>query len=249
MAEGAVVVPLRPEADASTVHVDGAIRGLARHAGIADAVLAWWSGSGDADAARLVLVEAGALERTPWRDVDGTPSGRIQASAGEAIPLADGAAATAAWQAGAVLGQVGWMAEGLGLARAALDLTAEYLRTRQQFGQPLARFQVLAHRMADLLLEWELAQSLVWAAAMDPDGAGDGPARADTGAGRVLAAQVKMHRLLRRVGQETIQLHGGIGMTDAYALAQLVRRMLAIELALGSADAALARYAALARDD
>jgi alkylation response protein AidB-like acyl-CoA dehydrogenase len=86
---------------------------------------------------------------------------------------------------------------------------------------------------------------------MDPDGAGEGEraARADTGTGRVLAAQVKMHRLLRRVGQETIQLHGGIGMTDAYALAQLVRRMLAIELALGSADAALARYAALARDD
>jgi len=109
---------------------------------------------------------------------------------------------------------------------------AEYLRTRKQFGQPIGRFQALAHRMADLLTQCEQAQSLAWAAAMKLD-----PHTVD-------AAQVISHRAFRAIGQQAVQLHGGIGMTDEYAVSHYVKRLLAIELELGDVDTALARFAA-----
>jgi alkylation response protein AidB-like acyl-CoA dehydrogenase len=113
-----------------------------------------------------------------------------------------------------------------------LDMTAEYLRTRKQFGQPIGRFQALAHRMADLITQCEQAQSLAWAAAMKLD-----PRTVD-------AAQVLCHRTFRAIGQQAVQLHGGIGMTDEYAVSHYVKRLLAIELELGDVDTALARFAA-----
>jgi alkylation response protein AidB-like acyl-CoA dehydrogenase len=132
--------------------------------------------------------------------------------------------------------RLGRIAEGVGLARTVLDTTAEYLRTRRQFGQPLGRFQALAHRMADLAIRHEQAQSLLLAAAMRLDAA--------DGAHHLDAAQVMAHRALRSIGQEAIQLHGGIGMTDELAVSHYVKRLLAIEIELGDADSALARFAA-----
>jgi alkylation response protein AidB-like acyl-CoA dehydrogenase len=117
-----------------------------------------------------------------------------------------------------------------------LDLTADYLRTRKQFGQPIGRFQALAHRMADLAIRHEMAQSLLLAAAMKLDG--------PEGARALDAAQVMAHRALRSIGQEAVQLHGGIGMTDEYAVSHYVKRLLAIEIELGDVDTALARFAA-----
>jgi alkylation response protein AidB-like acyl-CoA dehydrogenase len=145
---------------------------------------------------------------------------------------ATGEAARSAWQAGTIAARVGRFAEGVGLARVVLDMTAEYLRTRKQFGQPIGRFQALAHRMADLLTQCEQAQSLAWAAAMKLD-----PRTVD-------AAQVVAHRAFRAIGQQAVQLHGGIGMTDEYAVSHYVKRLLAIELELGDVDTALARFAA-----
>jgi alkylation response protein AidB-like acyl-CoA dehydrogenase len=81
----------------------------------------------------------------------------------------------------------------------------------------------------------EQYQSLMLAAAM----------RADA---RTLdAAQVLAHRALRRIAQEAMQLHGGIGVTDEYVLAHYVKRMLAVELELGDVETALARFAAMVR--
>jgi alkylation response protein AidB-like acyl-CoA dehydrogenase len=92
--------------------------------------------------------------------------------------------------------------------------------------------------MADLAIRHEQAQSLLLAAAMRLD--------AD-GGGRLLdAAQVMAHRALRAIGQEAIQLHGGIGMTDELAVSHHVKRLLAIEIELGDADTVIARFAAAA---
>jgi alkylation response protein AidB-like acyl-CoA dehydrogenase len=132
--------------------------------------------------------------------------------------------------------RIGRIAEGLGLARTVLDATAEYLRTRKQFGQPIGRFQALAHRMADLAIAFEQAQSLLLAAAMRVD--------ATEGNRALDAAEVMAHRALRRIGQEAIQMHGGIGMTDEFAISHYVKRLLAIELELGDVDTVLARFAA-----
>lgn len=215
-----IVVPL---ADAQSQ--GGRVKGSAAHASYAEAVLALVDG-------KLLLAPAKALTRRNYRQFDGSAAAEVEFSAGDAVTAATGDAARNAWQAGTIAARVGRFAEGVGLARVVLDITAEYLRTRKQFGQPIGRFQALAHRMADLLTQCEQAQSLAWAAAMKLD------------ARTVDAAQVVAHRAFRTIGQQAVQLHGGIGMTDEYAVSHYVKRLLAIELELGDVDTALARFAA-----
>ena len=209
----------------------GELRGTAPHASYANAVLF-------ADGPRLHLLPLANAQRRGWRQFEGSAAAEITAPFAGAVTIAQGAAAVAAWRAAEDVARVGRVAEGIGLARAVLDLTAEYLRTRKQFGQPIGRFQALAHRMADLAIRHEQAQSLLLAAAMRLDAA-DGARLLD-------AAQVMAHRALRSIGQEAIQLHGGIGMTDELAVSHHVKRLLAIEVELGDADTALARFAATA---
>lgn len=215
-----IVVPLR---DASAR--GGRIQASAAHAGYADALLAVADGA-------LWLVTADRTERRPYRQFDGTAAAEVEFGLGQATELARGEAARSAWEAALAAARVGRIAEGVGLARAVLEITTEYLRTRKQFGQPIGRFQALAHRMADLLTLLEQAQSLALAAAMKLD------------ARTVDAAQVMAHRAFRTIGQQAIQLHGGIGMTDELAVSHYVKRLLAIELELGDADTTLARFAA-----
>ena len=215
-----IVVPL---ADAQA---QGArTRGLAAHASYADGVLVLVDG-------KLLLAPAKATKRRNYRQFDGSAAAEVEFAAADAIALGSGDVAQAAWQAGRTAARVGRFAEGVGLSRTVLDSTAEYLRTRKQFGQPIGRFQALAHRMADLLTQCEQAQSLTWAAAMKLD------------ARTVDAAQVIAHRAFRSIGQQAVQLHGGIGMTDEYAVSHYVKRLLAIELELGDVDTALTRFAA-----
>jgi hypothetical protein len=221
-----IIVPLMD------VQIVGAeVRGSAPHASYADVVLFAHGGL-------LYLLPAATTERRGWRQFDGTAAAEVCGLIDGATPIAEGEAAAAAWRTARDVARVGRIAEGVGLARTVLDLTAEYLRTRKQFGQPIGRFQALAHRMADLAIRHEQAQSLLLAAAMRLDAA-DGARTLD-------ATQVMAHRAFRSIGQEAIQLHGGIGMTDELALSHYVKRLLAIEIELGDADTALARFAAAA---
>lgn len=223
LADGSrVVVPL---ADAQVV--DGKASGTAAHASYANAFLLL-------NAERLLLLPAAVTRRRGWRQFDGNAAGQVDGLLADAVTLANGEAAVIAWHAGLDVARVGRIAEGVGMARTVLDITAEYLRTRKQFGQPIGRFQALAHRMADLAIQFEQAQSLMLAAAMKV-GAADGARTLD-------AAQVTAHRALRTIGQQAIQLHGGIGMTDELAVSHYVKRLLAIELELGDADTTLTRF-------
>jgi alkylation response protein AidB-like acyl-CoA dehydrogenase len=217
-----IVVPL---ADARVSA--GAVHGTAAYAGVADTAL---FANGD----RLCLLPLADAERNGWRQFDGTTAAHVVCSLEPEVVLARGPACAQAMALARDVARIGRIAEGVGLARAVLDLTAEYLRTRRQFGQPIGRFQALAHRMADLAIRYEQAQSLLLVAAMRL-GAADGARALD-------AAQVIAHRALRSIGQEAIQMHGGIGMTDEYAVSHYVKRLLAIEIELGDADTALARF-------
>ena len=221
-----IVVPL---ADARVAA--GTVRGSAAHASYATAALF-------ANGERLCLLPLKEAERRGWRQFDGTAAAEVICSLEAAVVLTKGAAAAECLCAARDVARLGRIAEGVGLARTVLDTTAEYLRTRRQFGQPIGRFQALAHRMADLAIAFEQAQSLLLAAAMKLD--------APDGARALDAAQVMAHRALRAIGQEAIQLHGGIGMTDELAVSHYVKRLLAIEVELGDADTALARFAATA---
>lgn len=128
-------------------------------------------------------------------------------------------------------------AEALGAMAAATDATVAYLKTRKQFGVPLAAFQTLTHRAADLYIALELARSTVQFAAISVDA---DPADSAS----VSRAKVVIGRTGRLVGQEAIQLHGGIAMTAEYSVGHLTSRLTAIEHTFGDTRQHLASLAA-----
>lgn len=131
-------------------------------------------------------------------------------------------------------------AEAVGAMDCARDATLEYLRTRRQFGTPIGSFQALQHRMADVLLEIEQARSAVINAAA----ALDHPDRA-TRERALSAAKYTIGRIGTLVAEESIQLHGGIGMTWELPLAHYAKRLVMIDHQLGDEDHHLRRYIAL----
>lgn len=132
-------------------------------------------------------------------------------------------------------------AEALGAMDVAKEYTLEYLRTRKQFGLPIGSFQALQHRMADLLLEVEQARSAVINAAAQLDAPRAVRERA------LAAAKVSIGRIGTLVAEESIQLHGGIGMTWELPLSHYAKRLVMIDHQLGDEDHHLARYIALSK--
>ncbi len=128
-------------------------------------------------------------------------------------------------------------AEALGAMESALTLTVEYLKTRKQFGVPLASFQTLTQRAADLYVHLELARSVVQFAAM---ALAENPGDTDL----VSRTKVIVGKSGRLIGQEAIQLHGGIGVTAEYAVGHLTARLTAIEHSYGDTRTHLGRLAA-----
>ncbi|MFT3859495.1 MAG: acyl-CoA dehydrogenase family protein [Aquabacterium sp.] len=131
-------------------------------------------------------------------------------------------------------------AEALVAMVVAKQATIDYLQTRRQFGVPIGSFQALQHRMADLLLEVEQARSAVInaAAALDGD---DRVARERA----LSAAKVSIGRIGTQVAEESIQLHGGIGMTWELPLSHYAKRLVMIDHQLGDEDHHLQRFIAL----
>ncbi|EER61185.1 acyl-CoA dehydrogenase domain protein [Acidovorax delafieldii 2AN] len=133
-------------------------------------------------------------------------------------------------------------AESLGAMDVAKQSTLEYLQTRKQFGVPIGSFQALQHRMADLLLEVEQARSAVINAADAIDNA-TGPAREKA----LSAAKYTVGYVGTKVAQESIQMHGGIGMTWELPLAHYAKRLVMIDHQFGDEDHHLERFIALGR--
>jgi pimeloyl-CoA dehydrogenase small subunit len=122
-------------------------------------------------------------------------------------------------------------AEAVGGMAALHELTVEYLKTRKQFGQPIGSFQVLQHRAVDMLTAVEQARSMAYFATMM---AAEPEPRERRKA--MSAAKVQIGRSARLVGQEAIQLHGGIGMTMEYKAGHYFKRLTMIDMAFGDAD-------------
>lgn len=133
-------------------------------------------------------------------------------------------------------------AEAVGLMGSMHEMTLEYIKLRTQFGVPIGSFQALQHRMAEVFMEVELARSMALRAAMTLANEPAAHARARAAS----AAKYQIARSGRFVGQNAIQLHGAIGMTQEYKVGHYFKRMTAIERILGDADYHLARYGALA---
>ena len=140
-------------------------------------------------------------------------------------------------------GAVAVCAEAVGAMDAALWITRDYLRTRQQFGTAIGNFQALQHRMADMLIETELSRSILYQA-LAALSQGNPRARALG----VSAAKVKIADAAAIVGGQAIQLHGGIGVTEEHMIGHYYRRLYVIARSFGTADTHLERYCALAFD-
>lgn len=129
--------------------------------------------------------------------------------------------------------------EAVGIMQALNAATLEHVRTRRQFGAPLASFQVIQHRMADMAVAAEQADAITTLAA-----ARIGHAPAAERLRLVSAAKALVCQQARHVGQQAVQLHGGMGLTDELATAHLFKRLSLIGQTFGDADHHLARFAA-----
>jgi alkylation response protein AidB-like acyl-CoA dehydrogenase len=132
-------------------------------------------------------------------------------------------------------------AEALGLCSFMLEATVEYTKQREQFGVPLSSFQALRHRMAEMYVELELLRSMAYFAAMTLEGERDARMRKRG----VSAAKAQVAKSGRFIGQQTIQLHGGIGMSEEYRVGHYFKRMTLVERSLGDRSYHLQRFAAL----
>jgi pimeloyl-CoA dehydrogenase small subunit len=159
------------------------------------------------------------------------PTGDVLGEAGAALPAIDHVVDEAI---------AALCAEAVGTMQAMHELTLEYLKTRQQFGRPIGQFQVLQHRSVDMLVALEQARSMAMFAAVM---AGEQDATERRRA--MAAAKVQIGRSGRHIGQEAIQLHGGIGMTMEYNVGHYFKRMTMIDMLFGDADTHLATLAHL----
>jgi alkylation response protein AidB-like acyl-CoA dehydrogenase len=129
------------------------------------------------------------------------------------------------------------VAEALGAMEAVMAQTAEHLRNRKQFGQPLASFQALQHRMAEMFVEVQETRSALYHALAHLEA----PAVQRNAA--VSSAKVVASEAGRVVGGQGIQLHGGVGMTDEYQVGHFFKRLLVLEKSWGDVDFHLDRIA------
>lgn len=134
-------------------------------------------------------------------------------------------------------------AEACGAMKVAQTMTVEYSRQRKQFGTPIGKFQVLQHKMVDMFMEAEQSVSMTYMATLKLDE--DDVTRKKAAS----AAKVRIGQAGRFVGQNAIQIHGGNGMTDEYAIGHYFKRLTIIDSELGNVDHHLKRYTDLSAAD
>ncbi|MET8424205.1 acyl-CoA dehydrogenase family protein [Nocardia sp. NPDC004860] len=174
----------------------------------------------------LIAADAEGVTSTPYRTFDERRGAQLEFASAAAELLGDGGDAQPVVDAVEVAAQASLCAESLGAMEEALRLTAEYLRTRKQFGVTLSKFQTLTQRAANMYVSLELARSMsLYATAAVADGSADRVA--------VSRARLQVGRSARHIGQESIQMHGGIGITTEYPVSHYVARLTAIARTLG----------------
>jgi alkylation response protein AidB-like acyl-CoA dehydrogenase len=218
------------------------------HAGAADSLLvsARTSGeAGDAQGVSLFLVPrvSPGLVLDAYPTIDGQRAADVYL---EGVELPAGSrlgaegAALAPIEAALDIGLAALCADAVGVMQALVDATVEYVRTRQQFGQPIGRFQALQHRIADMVIHLEQARSMSYLAALRCTDEDVLERRRALSAAKAVIGQAG-----RFVGQQAVQLHGGMGMTDELKVSHWFKRLTAAQLMFGDSDVHLQRFAAL----
>jgi pimeloyl-CoA dehydrogenase small subunit len=233
--------------DGADYVIDGA-KSLVIHGDCADKLIVSARLSGarsDRDGIGLFVVDAaaGGVSRRGYPTVDGLRAAEVTLSGvrvggddvvgepGRALPLIAQAVDA---------GVAALAAEAVGAMAAMHEVTVEYLKTRKQFGVPIGTFQVLQHRAAEMLIALEQARSMAFFAAMMADEVDPIERRK-----AIAAVKVQIGRSGRFIGQQAIQLHGGIGMTMEYTVGHHFKRVTMIDTLFGDADHHLAELARL----
>ena len=229
--------------------LDGA-KSVVVHGDNADRLIVSARSSGerdDPDGISLFVVDANAngVARRSYPLRDGTRAAEISLSGvevgaddllgepGRALPVVEHVVET---------GIAAVAAEAVGAMEAMQAMTLEYLKTRQQFGKPIGQNQALQHRSAEMLIALEQGRSMAMLAAMMVD-----EADAQERAHNISMAKVGVGQAARFVSQNAIQLHGGIGMTEEYAVGHYFRRCMVIEHLFGDTTHHLSRIAGRVR--
>ena len=129
--------------------------------------------------------------------------------------------------------------EAVGAMKVLLDATVEYAKTRKQFGVPIGKFQVLQHRMVDMFMNMEQTASITLMVTLKLDESDVERKKAAS------AAKVQLGKAGRFVGQQAVQIHGGMGMTDELNVGHYFKRLTMLDTLYGNIDHHLKRYAAL----
>jgi alkylation response protein AidB-like acyl-CoA dehydrogenase len=226
-------------------------KAVVMHAGAADSLLVSARVSGEPKDAKGISLfriprDAKGLKLDLYPTIDGqraadvylqgveVPAGNRLGAEGGALPMIEAALD---------IGLAALCAEAVGVMQALVDATVTYVQSRQQFGVPIGRFQALQHRIADMLIHLEQARSMSYLAALRCMSANVPERRRALSAAKAVVGQSA-----RFVGQQAVQLHGGMGMTDELIVSHWFKRLTAAELMFGDSDTHLQRYAALTRE-
>jgi alkylation response protein AidB-like acyl-CoA dehydrogenase len=241
LAEGMHFDPLRPQATSSPAgngfRLDGRKAPVA-HAPDAGLILIT---ARSGDGISIHAVDPAQFTLSPYETLDGLSAATLDL---DGVTIAADTLLGPAGGAGPALEDVlhkAWVAqaaEQAGMMAHLIEVTTDYLLQRQQFGVPLATFQVLRHRVADMMLAYEKAQSMVAKARMK-----DGEPLNESRRRAAIGAATMGLKGARFVGHEAIQLHGGMGVTEELSVGPTVRRIYALETRLGPIEAYVTRFA------
>jgi hypothetical protein len=174
---------------------------------------------------RLFLVERGAAQVRGYPTQDGGRAGEV------ALPNAPAQLITVdgltALERAVDVGIAALCAEAVGVMDKYLAITVEYMNTRKQFGVPIASFQALRHRVADVKMQLELARSMSYYASLKLGEPAPQRRRA------LSQAKVQLGQSMRFIGQQCTQMHGGIGVTDEYLGSHYFKRLTMLEVSFG----------------
>jgi alkylation response protein AidB-like acyl-CoA dehydrogenase len=177
----------------------------------------------------LFVVSRGepGVEVKPYPTQDGAAAAELVLKGASGIELLPAGQALPALERAVDIGIAALCAEAVGAMDRLAALTVEYMNTRKQFGVPIATFQALRHRMADVKMQLELARSMSYFATLKLGEPANARRRA------LSQAKVQLGQSMRFVGQQCVQLHGGIGVTDEYAGSHYFKRLTVIEMTFG----------------
>ncbi|HEX6703470.1 MAG TPA: acyl-CoA dehydrogenase family protein [Albitalea sp.] len=192
----------------------------------------------------LFLVERGAkgVSTRGYPTQDGGRAAELTLTDATATLIAPAGAGFAALEHAVDIGIAALCAEAVGVMDTLVAMTVEYMNTRKQFGVPISTFQALRHRIADVKMQLELGRSMSYFASLKLNEAPEQRRRA------LSQAKLQLGTSMRFVGQQCIQLHGGIGVTDEYVGSHYFKRLTVMEMSFGDSMHHLGEVSARMQD-